>query len=163
MLDVPTQRTYRVIVLILVGISVVALSLVAAALIVTRPPSAQQVAATLTVAALPRYTATPIPTPVPALPGVSPDLLLCDGQGMPGAWGHSAADNRTIIGYGALNQVGLVCFMSLTLAKECGLAVDEAVLKRSTLFFGKYAGTEIKIDDVEHVILKEDEVLGVLK
>jgi len=64
---------------------------------------------------------------------------LCDGQGMPGAWGHSAADNRTIIGYGALNQVGLVCYMSLTLAKECGLAVDEAVLKRSTLFFGKYA------------------------
>ena len=80
MLDVPSQRTYRVIVLILVGISVVALSLVAAALIVTRPPSAQQVAATLTAAALPRYTATPIPTPVPTLPGVSPDLLLCQRQ-----------------------------------------------------------------------------------
>jgi hypothetical protein len=80
MLDVPTQRTYRVIVLILVVISVVALSLVAAALIVTRPPSAQQVAATLTAAALPRYTATPIPTAVPTLPGVSPGLLLCQRQ-----------------------------------------------------------------------------------
>ncbi len=30
------------------------------------------------------------------------------------------------------------------------------------VLFGKYAGTEVKIDDVEHVILKEDEVLGVI-
>ena len=28
---------------------------------------------------------------------------------------------------------------------------------------GKYAGTEIKIDDREHVILREDEVLGIIK
>ncbi len=28
---------------------------------------------------------------------------------------------------------------------------------------GKYSGTEIKIDDVEHVILREDEVLGIIK
>ena len=28
---------------------------------------------------------------------------------------------------------------------------------------GKYAGTEVKIDDVEHVILKEDDVLGIIK
>jgi chaperonin GroES len=31
------------------------------------------------------------------------------------------------------------------------------------VLFGKYAGTEVKLDDVEHVILKEDEVLGILK
>ena len=30
------------------------------------------------------------------------------------------------------------------------------------ILFGKYAGQEIKIDDKEHVILKEDEVLGIL-
>jgi len=30
------------------------------------------------------------------------------------------------------------------------------------VLFGKYAGTEIKIDEVEHVILKEDEVLGII-
>jgi chaperonin GroES len=30
------------------------------------------------------------------------------------------------------------------------------------VLFGKYAGTEIKIDDTEHVILREDEVLGIL-
>ena len=31
------------------------------------------------------------------------------------------------------------------------------------VLFGKYAGTEIKIDDTEHVILREDEVLGILE
>jgi chaperonin GroES len=31
------------------------------------------------------------------------------------------------------------------------------------ILFGKYAGTEIKIDDTEHVILREDEVLGILE
>ena len=30
------------------------------------------------------------------------------------------------------------------------------------ILFGKYAGTEIKLDGVEHVILSEDEVLAVL-
>lgn len=30
------------------------------------------------------------------------------------------------------------------------------------VLFGKYAGTEIKIDDNDHVILREDEVLGVI-
>jgi chaperonin GroES len=31
-----------------------------------------------------------------------------------------------------------------------------------TVLFGKYSGTEIKIDDEEHVIVREDEVLGVI-
>lgn len=31
------------------------------------------------------------------------------------------------------------------------------------VLFGKYAGTEIKIDDNDHVILREDEVLGILE
>ena len=31
------------------------------------------------------------------------------------------------------------------------------------VLFGKYAGTEVQLDDVEHVILKEDEVLGIVK
>ena len=30
------------------------------------------------------------------------------------------------------------------------------------VLFGKYAGTEIKLDGVEHVIVREDEVLGIL-
>lgn len=31
------------------------------------------------------------------------------------------------------------------------------------ILFGKYSGTEIKVDGEEHVILREDEVLGVLE
>ena len=31
------------------------------------------------------------------------------------------------------------------------------------VLFGKYAGTEIKIDDREHVILREDEILGIIE
>ena len=30
------------------------------------------------------------------------------------------------------------------------------------VLFGKYAGQEIKIDDKEHVIIKEEEVLGII-
>jgi len=79
MLDVPTQRTYRLIVLILTGISTIVLAIVAAALVITRPPMAQQVAATRT-AVYPRHTVTPLPTPIPTLAGVSPELLLCQRQ-----------------------------------------------------------------------------------
>lgn len=31
------------------------------------------------------------------------------------------------------------------------------------VLFGKYAGTEIKIDGIEHLILREDELLGVVE
>ncbi|GAB4566845.1 MAG: co-chaperone GroES [Haliangiales bacterium] len=31
------------------------------------------------------------------------------------------------------------------------------------VLFGKYAGTEIQVEGVEHLILREDEVLGVIE
>ena len=31
------------------------------------------------------------------------------------------------------------------------------------ILFGKYAGTEIKVDGVDHIIVREDEVLGVIE
>jgi chaperonin GroES len=31
------------------------------------------------------------------------------------------------------------------------------------ILFGKYSGSEIKIDGVEYLVLKEDEILGVLE
>ena len=31
------------------------------------------------------------------------------------------------------------------------------------ILFGKYSGTEVKIDDEEYLILREDDVLGILK
>ncbi len=32
-----------------------------------------------------------------------------------------------------------------------------------TVLFGKYAGTEIKLDGVEYLIVREDEVLGIIE
>ncbi len=46
---------------------------------------------------------------------------------------------------------------------EKGQRIPLEVKAGDTVLFGKYAGTEIKIDDVEHVILREDEVLGIVK
>jgi chaperonin GroES len=31
------------------------------------------------------------------------------------------------------------------------------------VLFGKYAGTEIKVDGVDHVFMREDDILGVLE
>ncbi|MDW8245817.1 MAG: co-chaperone GroES [Sandaracinaceae bacterium] len=31
------------------------------------------------------------------------------------------------------------------------------------VLFGKYAGTEVKIDGEEHLILREDEILGIIE
>ena len=31
------------------------------------------------------------------------------------------------------------------------------------VLFGRYAGTEVKIDDKEHVIVREDEILGIIQ
>jgi len=37
------------------------------------------------------------------------------------------------------------------------------VKRGDRVLFGKYSGTEIKIDGVEHLILREDEVLGIIE
>jgi chaperonin GroES len=37
------------------------------------------------------------------------------------------------------------------------------VKKGDRVLFGKYSGNEIKIDGVEHIILREDEVLGIIE
>ncbi|MDP6523312.1 MAG: DUF6288 domain-containing protein [Kiritimatiellia bacterium] len=66
---------------------------------------------------------------------------IAAGQGVPGTWGHGMAEaGGRIGGYGAMNQAGLICYISLILAKECGVEVDQQVLWHSTLFFGKFAG-----------------------
>ena len=37
------------------------------------------------------------------------------------------------------------------------------VKKGDKILFSKYAGTEINIDGVEHIFMKEDDILGVLE
>jgi len=44
-----------------------------------------------------------------------------------------------------------------------GTLVQLDVKKGDRILFGKYSGTEIKLDGVEHLILREEEVLGVIE
>ena len=46
---------------------------------------------------------------------------------------------------------------------EDGKRIPMEVKKGDKILFGKYAGTEIKIDDTEHIILREDEILGIIE
>ena len=38
-----------------------------------------------------------------------------------------------------------------------------AVKKGDRILFGKYSGTEVKLDGEEHLILREDDILGVIE
>ncbi len=44
-----------------------------------------------------------------------------------------------------------------------GERVKPSVTKGDTVVFGKYAGTEIEIKNVKHMILRESELLGLIE
>jgi chaperonin GroES len=46
---------------------------------------------------------------------------------------------------------------------EDGTVLPLDVKAGDRILFGKYAGTEVKVDGVEHLIIREDEVLGVVE
>jgi chaperonin GroES len=46
---------------------------------------------------------------------------------------------------------------------ENGKPVPLTVKKSDRILFGKYAGTEIKIDGVEHLIMREDDILAIME
>jgi chaperonin GroES len=46
---------------------------------------------------------------------------------------------------------------------EDGKRVELSVSPGNRVLFGKYAGTEIKLDGVEHLILREDDILGIIE
>jgi chaperonin GroES len=45
---------------------------------------------------------------------------------------------------------------------DTGKRIPMEVKEGDRILFSKYAGTEIKIDGVEHIFMKEDDILGVL-
>ena len=47
--------------------------------------------------------------------------------------------------------------------KDDGKRIPLEVKVGDRVLFGKYAGTEIKIDDEEHIILPEHEILGIVQ
>src|ERR1051326_8021145 len=58
-------------------------------------------------------------------------------------------------------QEGVV-FAAGTGRYEKGKTIPLAVKDGDRILFGKYAGAEIKIDDKEFLILREEEILGIL-
>ena len=46
---------------------------------------------------------------------------------------------------------------------EAGKRIKLDVKKGDKILIGKYSGTDIKLDDVEYTILREDEVLAVVE
>jgi chaperonin GroES len=46
---------------------------------------------------------------------------------------------------------------------EDGTLVKPDVKAGDRILFGKYIGTDIKVDGIEHLIVREDEILGVIE
>ena len=44
-----------------------------------------------------------------------------------------------------------------------GKKIPMEVKKGDRILFGKYAGTEIKIEGEEHLIMREDDILGIIE
>lgn len=59
-------------------------------------------------------------------------------------------------------QEGTVIAIGTGKRDEGGQLIPLEVKAGDKILFGKYSGSEIKIDDVEHVIMREDDVLGII-
>nr|GBO96522.1 heat shock protein 60 family co-chaperone GroES [Nitratidesulfovibrio sp. HK-II] len=46
---------------------------------------------------------------------------------------------------------------------EDGKLIAMAVKKGDLVLFSKYAGTEIKLDGVEHLVMREDDILAIIE
>ena len=60
------------------------------------------------------------------------------------------------------SQEGEVVAVGTGKTLENGSVTPLEVKEGDRVLFGKYSGTEIKVDDNEYLILREDEILGIL-
>ena len=60
-------------------------------------------------------------------------------------------------------QEGKVVAVGPGKVNEKGDRISMGVKKNDRILFGKYAGNEIKIDGVEHLIMREDDILGIVE
>ena len=80
-----------------------------------------------------------------------------------------ATSSRLATGSGGLSYLSLRARNGQVIAVGEGKFNDQGnrmkldVKKGDTVLIGKYSGTEIKIDDVEYTILREDEVLAIVE
>lgn len=59
-------------------------------------------------------------------------------------------------------QEGKVIAVGPGKTDEDGKILPMAVKKGDRILFGKYSGNEIQIDGVEHLIMREDDILGII-
>ena len=60
-------------------------------------------------------------------------------------------------------QEGKVIAVGPGKVNENGERAPMAVKAKDRILFTKYAGTEIKIDGVDHLIMREDDILGIIE
>jgi chaperonin GroES len=60
-------------------------------------------------------------------------------------------------------QEGKVIAVGAGKLDENGKRIRLEVKKNDRVLFGKYSGNEIKIDGVEHLIMREDDILGIME
>lgn len=60
-------------------------------------------------------------------------------------------------------QQGKVIAIGSGRKDEKGNRIPLEVKKGDTILFGKYAGTEMKIEEKEYLIIREDDVLGIVE
>ncbi len=60
-------------------------------------------------------------------------------------------------------QEGRVVAVGIGKMTEKGQRVAPEVKAGDKILFGKYSGTDIKIDDEEHLILREDDILAIIE
>jgi len=59
-------------------------------------------------------------------------------------------------------QRGIIVAVGKGKRKDDGSRAEPDVAKGDEILFGKYAGTEINLDGVDHMVLKEEEILAVV-
>jgi chaperonin GroES len=60
-------------------------------------------------------------------------------------------------------QEGKVVAVGPGKVNEDGKRIPLEIKKDDHVLFSKYGGTDIKIDGVEHLIMREDDILGIVK
>jgi chaperonin GroES len=60
-------------------------------------------------------------------------------------------------------QEGKVVAVGKGKINEDGKLIPTEVKAGDKILFGKYSGSEVKIDGEEHLILREDDILGILE
>jgi chaperonin GroES len=58
---------------------------------------------------------------------------------------------------------GIVVSVGKGKTAKDGKLIELDVKAGDKILFGKYGGTEVKIDGVEHLIMREDDILGIIE